>query len=165
MSHRTVYVGGTPRKNWGFSQWNFIYTKGLLMHPTTNTYISDTITKLRKLDSKLDQASFMPLQEMLGLLVAGSIVLNDLSDSTVKSQFTEDEVAFIDLLVTRINTELEGIYADNEAENWDSSLDDTIDEIDREGWDHPEWDNWKNIYFSTWDSYTRQDYYGTILVL
>ena len=111
------------------------------MHPTTNTYISDTITKLRKLDSKLDQASFMPLQEMLGLLVAGSIVLNDLSDSTVKSQFTEDEVAFIDLLVTRINTELEGIYADNEAENWDSSLDDTIDDIDREGWEHPEWDN------------------------
>ena len=111
------------------------------MHPTSNTHISDTITKLRKLDSKLDQASFMPMQEMLGLLVAGSIVLNDLSDITTKSQFTEDEVAFIELLVTRINTELEGIYADNEAENWDSSLDDTIDDIDREGWDHPEWDN------------------------
>ena len=111
------------------------------MHQTSNTYISDTINKLRRLDSKLDQASFMPLQEMLGLLVAGSIVLNDLSDSTVKSQFTEFEVAFIDLLVTRINTELEGIYADNEAENWDSSIDDSIDDAIDEGWDHPEWDN------------------------
>ena len=105
------------------------------MHETSNTYISDTITKLRKLDSKLDQASFTPLQEMLGLLVAGSIVLNDLSDATVKSQFTEYEVAFIELLVTRINTELEGIYADNEADGWDSSNGDTDD------WEHPEWDN------------------------
>jgi len=111
------------------------------MHETSNTYISDTITKLRKLDSKLDQASFMPLQEMLGLLVAGSIVLNDLSDATIKSQFTDYEVAFIELLVTRINTELEGIYADNEATEWDSSLDDTIDDAIDEGWDHPEWDN------------------------
>ena len=111
------------------------------MHQTTNTHISDTLTKLRKLDSKLDQASFTPIEELLGLLVAGSIVLNDLSETTVKAQFTEDEVAFIELLITRINTELEGIYADNEAENWDSSLDDTIDDIDREGWDHPEWDN------------------------
>jgi len=111
------------------------------MHQTSNTHISDTLTKLRKLDSKLDQSSFTPIEELLGLLVAGSIVLNDLSDITTKSQFTEDEVAFIELLVTRINTELEGIYADNEAENWDSSLDDTIDDIDREGWDHPEWDN------------------------
>ena len=111
------------------------------MHQTSNTHISDTINKLRKLDSKLDQASFTPIEELLGLLVAGSIVLNELSETTVKAQFTEDEVAFIELLVTRINTELEGIYADNEAENWDSSLDDTIDDIDREGWDHPEWDN------------------------
>ena len=111
------------------------------MHQTTNTHISDTLTKLRRLDSKLDQSSFTPIEELLGLLVAGSIVLNELSETTVKAQFTEDEVAFIELLVTRINTELEGIYADNEAENWDSSLDDTIDDIDREGWDHPEWDN------------------------
>lgn len=111
------------------------------MHQTSNTHISDTLTKLRKLDSKLDQSSFTPIEELLGLLVAGSIVLNDLSETTTKAQFTEDEVAFIELLITRINTELEGIYADNEAENWDSSLDDTIDDIDREGWDHPEWDN------------------------
>ena len=105
------------------------------MHETSNTYISDTITKLRKLDSKLDQASFTPLQEMLGLLVAGSIVLNDLSHSTVKTQFTDYEVAFINQLITRINTELDGIYSDNEANEWDSSNGDADD------WEHPEWDN------------------------
>ena len=132
---------GLPEKTGGLANETLYTQKGLLMHQTSNTHISDTINKLRKLDSKLDQASFTPLQELLGLLVAGSIVLNDLSETTVKSQFTEDEVAFIELLITRINTELEGIYADNEAENWDSSLDDTIDDIDREGWDHPEWDN------------------------
>jgi len=132
---------GLPEKSGGLVNETLYTQKGLLMHQTSNTHISDTINKLRKLDSKLDQASFTPIEELLGLLVAGSIVLNDLSETTVKSQFTEDEVAFIELLITRINTELEGIYADNEAENWDSSLDDTIDDIDREGWDHPEWDN------------------------
>jgi len=132
---------GLPEKSGGLVNETLYTQKGLLMHQTSNTHISDTINKLRKLDSKLDQASFTPIEELLGLLVAGSIVLNDLSETTVKAQFTEDEVAFIELLITRINTELEGIYADNEAENWDSSLDDTIDDIDREGWDHPEWDN------------------------
>jgi len=132
---------GLPEKTGGLVNETLYTQKGLLMHQTSNTHISDTINKLRKLDSKLDQASFTPIEELLGLLVAGSIVLNDLSETTTKAQFTEDEVAFIELLITRINTELEGIYADNEAENWDSSLDDTIDDIDREGWDHPEWDN------------------------
>jgi hypothetical protein len=132
---------GLPEKSGGLVNETLYTQKGLLMHQTSNTHISDTINKLRKLDSKLDQASFTPIEELLGLLVAGSIVLNDLSETTTKAQFTEDEVAFIELLITRINTELEGIYADNEAENWDSSLDDTIDDIDREGWDHPEWDN------------------------
>ena len=131
---------GLPEKSGGLVNETLYTQKGLLMHQTSNTHISDTINKLRKLDSKLDQASFMPLQEMLGLLVAGSIVLNDLSDATVKSQFTEDEVAFIELLVTRINTELEGIYADNEATEWDSYDDDSTD-CQNEGWDHPEWDN------------------------
>ena len=142
----------------------YIHKKGLLMHQTSNTHISDTITKLRRLDSKLDQSSFTPMQEMLGLLVAGSIVLNDLSETTTKSQFTEDEVAFINQLITRINTELDGIYADNEATEWDSYDDDSTD-FQNEGWEHPEWDNWKKIYFSTWDSYTWDSFYGTILVL
>ncbi len=132
---------GLPEKTGGLVNETLYTQKGLLMHQTSNTHISDTINKLRKLDSKLEQASFTPIEELLGLLVAGSIVLNELSETTTKGQFTEDEVAFIELLITRINTELEGIYADNEAENWDSSLDDTIDDIDREGWEHPEWDN------------------------
>ena len=139
---------GLPEKTGGLVNETLYTQKGLLMHQTSNTYISDTLTKLRRLDSKLEQASFMPVQELVGLLVAGSIVVNELSELTTKPQFTEHEVAFIELLVIRINTELEGIYADNEAmeqwntpEDWDSSLDDTIDEIDREGWEHPEWDN------------------------
>ncbi len=115
------------------------------MHQTTNTYISDTLTKLTKLDSKLDQASFIPMQELLGLLVAGSIVINDLSASTTKSLFTEDEVAFVELLITRINTELEGIYADNEANEWDSYSDSPNEYPEEDGnadsWDFPEWDN------------------------
>ena len=130
---------GLQEKIEGLVNETLYLQKGLLMHQTSNTHISDTINKLRKLDSKLDQSSFTPVQELLGLLVAGSIVLNELSETTVRSQFTDDEVAFIELLITRINTELEGIYADNEADGWDSYDDDSHD--CREGWEHPEWDN------------------------
>ena len=105
------------------------------MHQTSTTNISDILTTLNKLDDKLNQASFIPVEELLGILVAGSLVLNSLADKTLKTQFTEDEVAFIELLVTRINTELEVIYADNEADQRDSYDD------NRDDWQHPEWDN------------------------
>jgi hypothetical protein len=93
------------------------------------------LDSLQELDNKLNQASFTPLEELLGILVAGSIVLNTLAEKTVKSQFTDDEVHFIESLVNRIEDNLEEIYADNEPNERDSY------ENDREGWDHPEWDN------------------------
>ena len=108
------------------------------MHKTSTTHISETLTKLRKIDSKLEQSSFTPIEELLGFLIAGSIILNELSDTTVKSQFTDEEEAFVELLITRINTEFEEIYANNGADEWDSyngnndndNIDNIIDDWD-----------------------------------
>ena len=104
------------------------------MHQTTTTKLSDLIITLKQLDTKLNQASFTPVEELLGILVAGSIVLNSMAEKTTKAQFTDEEVSFIESLVDRIEEELKGIYADNEPNERDSCE-------DREGWDHPEWDN------------------------
>jgi len=104
------------------------------MHLTSTTQISNLLDSLQDLDNKLDQASFTPVEELLGILVAGSIVLNSMAEKTTKAQFTDEEVSFIESLVDRIEEELKGIYADNEPNERDSCE-------DREGWDHPEWDN------------------------
>jgi len=130
-----VYVGGTPRKIWGFSKKKLLNTKDKFMHRTSSTQLSNLIDSLRELDDKLDQASFTPMEELLGILVAGSIVLNSLADKTTKAQFTDDEVSFIESLVDRIEENLQEIYADNEPNERDSY------ENDREGWEYPEWDN------------------------
>ena len=105
------------------------------MHRTSTTKLSDLLDSLQELDNKLDQASFTPMEELLGILVAGSIVLNTLADKTVKAQFTEDEIRFVESLVNRIEENLQEIYADNEPNESDSY------ENDREDWEHPEWDN------------------------
>ena len=105
------------------------------MHRTSTTKLSDLLDSLQELDNKLDQASFTPMEELLGILVGGSIVLNTLADKTVKSQFTDAEVHFVESLVDRIEENLQEIYADNEPNERDSY------ENDREDWEHPEWDN------------------------
>ena len=74
------------------------------------------------------------MEELLGILVAGSIVLNSMAEKTTKDQFTDDEVAFIESLVDRIEENLQEIYADNEPNERDSCE-------DREEWEYPEWDN------------------------
>mgnify|MGYP005829092061 FL=1 len=107
------------------------------MHRTSSTQLSNLIDSLRELDDKLDQASFTPMEELLGILVAGSIVLNSLADKTTKAQFTDDEVSFIESLVDRIEENLQEIYADAEPNERDSYE----DREDREGWEYPEWDN------------------------
>ena len=68
------------------------------------------------------------MEELLGILVAGSIVLNSMAEKTTKDQFTDDEVAFIESLVDRIEENLQEIYADNEPNERDSCE-------DREEWE------------------------------
>ena len=105
------------------------------MHLTSTTQISNLLDSLQDLDNKLDQASFTPVEELLGILVAGSIVLNSMAEKTTKDQFTDEEVRFVESLVDRIEENLQEIYADAEPNERDSY------ENDREDWEYPEWDN------------------------
>tara|TARA_R100000008_G_C3528121_1_gene137719 strand:- start:433 stop:714 length:282 start_codon:yes stop_codon:yes gene_type:complete len=78
------------------------------MHTTTTTKISDTITQLRKLEDKLRHASFIPSDELLGLLIAGSLVIETIS-GTDKNMFTEDEVELVVNLSYMIEDEMNHI--------------------------------------------------------
>ncbi len=78
------------------------------MHITTTTNISDTITQLQKLEDKLRHASFIPSDELVGLLVAGSLVIQTISE-TDKKMFTEEEIEFVISLSYMIGDELRHI--------------------------------------------------------
>ena len=78
------------------------------MHITTTTNISDTIIQLQHLEEKLHHASFIPSDELLGLLIAGSLVIQTIS-GTDKNMFTEDEVEFIVNLSHSIEDEMNHI--------------------------------------------------------
>tara|TARA_R100000995_G_C3478102_1_gene122151 strand:- start:84 stop:377 length:294 start_codon:yes stop_codon:yes gene_type:complete len=97
------------------------------MHPSTTTTLSEAVSRLANLDSKLDNASFMPQEELLGLLVSGSMVISAISKETTTTQFTDDEVDFISNLTFRIEEELAILYGidgeipeNQENEDWDS---------------------------------------------
>ena len=84
------------------------------MHTTTTTNISDAMSNLRELYQRLDHASFIPQEELFGLLVAGSILLESLVNSTESSQFTDDEISFVVNLSNQINVELAEMQTNNE---------------------------------------------------
>ena len=75
------------------------------MHLTTTTKISDTLSQLQKLEEKLHHASFIPSDELLGLLIAGSLVIQSIS-GTEKNMYTDNEVEFIVNLSHSIDNEL-----------------------------------------------------------
>ena len=92
------------------------------MHPSSSTNLSDCIDKLMRLDSRLDNASFTPQEELLGLCVSGSMVIASLAETTVVTQFTEDEIEFVENLTARIEMELAEMYGVSfeDSEEWDS---------------------------------------------
>ena len=92
------------------------------MHPSSSTKLSDCIDKLMRLDSRLANASFTPQEELLGLCVSGSLVIASLAETTVVTQFTDEEIEFVENLTERIEIELAEMYGVSfeDSEDWDS---------------------------------------------
>ena len=102
------------------------------MHSSSSTNLSNCIAKLLMLDSRLDNADFTPQEELLGMCVSGSLVIASLAETTITTQFTNDEIEFVQNLTERIETELAEMYGipldgdhheDSENDNddhWDS---------------------------------------------
>ena len=105
------------------------------MHPSTTTTLSEAVERLVELNGRLMHASFMPQEQLLGLLVSGSLIINALATETTTTQFTDEEVDFVAAISNQIEEELAILYGledylqDNdqvvedyfsENEDWDS---------------------------------------------
>ena len=75
------------------------------MHITSNTNISDALAKLRELEGRIFHASFMPQEELFGMLVAGTLVIDAIT-STDQIMFTQEEIDFVVNLNNTIGDEL-----------------------------------------------------------
>ena len=87
------------------------------MHITSTTNISDIISKLRELEGNIEQSSWIPVEDMLGLLVAGTLVCHTIFEKTDKSMMTEEEVDFILNIHSLIEDELGHIETELEADD------------------------------------------------
>ena len=76
------------------------------MHITSSTNLSDSLNTLRDLDQKIGHASFIPQEELFGMLVAGTLVIDAIIKTTDKTMFTQDEIDFIVNLNDKIGEEL-----------------------------------------------------------
>ena len=74
-------------------------------HPTTTLEISEAIDKLQILAEKIHHASFIPQEELVAMLIAGSMVLDTLTRTYDPSMFTNDEIQFITNLCEQISDE------------------------------------------------------------
>ena len=113
------------------------------MHPSTTTTLSTTISQMFILREKLNHASFIPQEELLGLLVAGSLVIQRLAEETETTQFTEEEVALVEEVSSAITSELENMYGLDFGDTLENEEGDSYDDspTERRDWDYPEWDN------------------------
>ena len=109
------------------------------MHPTSSTLLSDAISRMIVLREKLHHASFIPQEELLGLLVAGSLVIQRLAEETQTTQFTEEEVALVEEVSIGITRELETIYGIEEDYLYDN--DQVVEDYFSENPENEDWDS------------------------
>lgn len=109
------------------------------MHPTSSTLLSDAISRMIVLREKLHHASFIPQEELLGLLVAGSLVIQRLAEETETTQFTEEEVALVEEVSIGITRELETIYGIEEDYLYDN--DQVVEDYFSENPENEDWDS------------------------
>ena len=109
------------------------------MHPTSSTLLSDAISRMIVLREKLHHASFIPQEELLGLLVAGSLVIQRLAEETETTQLTEEEVALVEEVSIGITRELETIYGIEEDYLYDN--DQVVEDYFSENPENEDWDS------------------------
>ena len=83
-------------------------------HPTSKFDISEAIDKLEILAEKIHHSSFIPQEELVAMLIAGSLVLDTLTRTYDTAMFTDDEIQFITNLCEQISDEFIHIQGSTE---------------------------------------------------
>jgi hypothetical protein len=74
------------------------------MHRTTTTHLSDALERLTKLNTRLDDVNWMPIEERIDFAVKGSLLLQSIIDGRPPEEFLDEEITFIENLIERINS-------------------------------------------------------------
>jgi len=86
------------------------------MHRTSSTHLSDTLIQLSHFSERLEDARWMPIEELMAFLAAGVIALDSIFEHTSPDMFSEDETDFIDELHSEITNQLNEIQT---SENYE----------------------------------------------
>ena len=108
------------------------------MHPTTTTNLSDAVERLVELNGRLMHASFMPQEQLLGLLVSGSLIIQALATETTTTEFTDEEVDFIAALSNQIEDEQSELYG---LEDYLDDNDQVVEDYFSENSENEDWDS------------------------
>jgi hypothetical protein len=101
---------GRPRCN----QFKTRIAKGINMHRTSSTDISDTLDKVQQLNERLQDSEWMPEEERFGTVCAGVIVVQTIQDGFDIGMFTEDEIELINEVATLCDEIARDITADDQ---------------------------------------------------
>ena len=91
------------------------------MHRTTTTHLSDALERVIELDTQLDDAEWMPIEQQVQLCVLGSVVMQGILDGTSPSEFTDEEHRFVERTIDRLNSIVEDMMLDSSGDSdWET---------------------------------------------
>jgi len=89
------------------------------MHRTSTTSVSDFMIKLFEFGEKLKESSWMATEELLGTLIAGTLIIDQLTSTTDKDLFTQEEIDFVVDLHDTIGDGLVSLQEEGESNDHD----------------------------------------------
>jgi len=87
------------------------------MHSTTSTRISGSLDALFELKGRLDNP-FLPSEELIGMIIAGIVLIDSLISNTDIAMFGDDEVEFVTQLNNQLGVELKRLHDENEIQEF-----------------------------------------------
>jgi hypothetical protein len=93
-------------------------------HHTTTFMLSDAIERIHELKGRLQHASFIPPEELLGLCVAGSLMITALAEGTDTTSFSDEEVYLVEDVSDTTEALLLELYEGNDSPLFNNEDDD-----------------------------------------
>jgi hypothetical protein len=97
-------------------------------HPTTTFMLSDAIERIHELEGRLQHASFIPAEELLGLCVAGSLMISALAEGTETTSFSEEEIELVENVSDITEALLLEMYEGDDSSLFNNPMNDDDDE-------------------------------------
>ena len=91
------------------------------MHRTTTTNLSNAIARVQELDTQLNDAEWMPIEQQVHCCVLGSVVMQGILDATNPTEFTDEESKLIENVIERLNSIVEDMMLDSSSDSdWET---------------------------------------------